>query len=144
MSEFDEILVAVDGSEPAHRAAQFAARLRPALGVPIRLAYVIPATPESIMGLANMSREDVEAIEQKKARSVLDTIRSAMGDEGADAGEIVMIGDPAEEIVNYTERHPKAMVVMGRRGLSTFRSLLVGSVSEKVVRHSRNAVTLVA
>lgn len=144
MSEFDEILVAVDGSEPAHRAAQYAARLKSALGIPIRLAYVIPTTSESIMAMANMSRDEIESYEERKARSVIDRVRESMGDAGADAGELILFGDPAEEIVNYTEKHPRTLVVMGRRGLSTFGTLLLGSVSEKVVRYSRSAVTLVA
>lgn len=53
------------------------------------------------------------------------------------------LGDPANEVIGYVGEHPKALVVMGRRGLSPIQSLLMGSVSEKVARHAQGAVTLV-
>ena len=45
-----------------------------------------------------------------------------------------MVGDAAQEILSYVEAHPKTLVVMGRRGVSTIRGLLLGSVSHKVAQ----------
>lgn len=145
MVDFDEILVPVDGSESAHRAVQFAARLAAALGKPLRLTHVVALTPEAVMALAKMSKAEIQAAQQSQARGVLDQAKAAVASTGEKVAldEVVMVGDAAQEILSYVEAHPKTLVVMGRRGVSTIRGLLLGSVSEKVTRHAPGAVTLV-
>jgi nucleotide-binding universal stress UspA family protein len=142
MLEFDEIVVPVDGSEGASRAAVFAARLASALRCPIQLLYVFPATPMSMVGFARMSAEEIQRAQHSASREIIDRARQAIGEAGT-VGEKLLLGDPAEEIINYVDQHPRTLVVMGRRGLSPMQSLLVGSVSEKVARHAKGAVTLV-
>jgi nucleotide-binding universal stress UspA family protein len=69
--------------------------------------------------------------------------REAIGDSGAVAGDVQLLGDPAEEIVRYAEDDPGVMVIMGRRGLSRMKSLVLGSVSDKVSRHAKSPVTII-
>jgi nucleotide-binding universal stress UspA family protein len=141
--EFDEIVVPVDGSAGAGRAAVFAARLAAAIGCPLRLLYVFPATSMAMVGFSRMSPEEVARAQHSAARGIFDQARAAIGDAVAGVDEIVRLGDPANEVIGYVGQHPKALVVMGRRGLSPIQSLLMGSVSEKVARHAQGAVTLV-
>jgi nucleotide-binding universal stress UspA family protein len=143
MSEFDEIVIPVDGSEDSHRAARYGARLASALNVPINLVYVIPVTPESIIGMSRLSREEIDKMEHQQAAEIISGARDAIGDAGMTAGEIILLGDAAEEILGYIDKHPKTMVVIGRRGLSKFKTLMLGSVSEKVIRYAKGAVTIV-
>ncbi len=49
----------------------------------------------------------------------------------------------ADEIVAIARRESVDLIVMGSRGLSPVRELLLGSVSEKVIRHAHCAVTVV-
>ncbi|WP_278350329.1 universal stress protein, partial [Marinobacter nauticus] len=60
------------------------------------------------------------------------------------AEEVLLKGDPAKEIVEYLDEHPGSHMFLGRRGDSTLRSLTLGSVSEKVVRHAHRPVTVVS
>ena len=143
MAECKEILVPVDGSEGSHRAARLAARMASALGVPLKFLHVIPATPESIMAMSKMSREDIAAIEQERGGTVIAAARAAIGETGAGAEALIIVGDPAEEILTYMDRHKDSMVVLGRRGLSRFQTIVLGSVSEKVMRYARGPVTVV-
>jgi nucleotide-binding universal stress UspA family protein len=145
MVEFDQILVPIDGSEGSHRAALFGARLATTHGCALKLAYVVPLTPESVMAMAKLSREEVQAKENLAARAILETAERVLGEAGVDLKpeQLVMIGDAAAEILNFIKKQPAALVVMGRRGLSPIEGLLVGSVSDKVMRHARGAVTLV-
>lgn len=143
MVEFDEIVVPVDGSDGAGRAAAFAARLAAAIRCPIRLLYVFPATPMAIVGFSRMSSEEIKQAQNSAARDIFGKARAAIGGAGAEVDEVVLLGDPANELIGYVGQHPKALVVMGRRGLSPIRSLLMGSVSEKVARYANGAVTLV-
>ncbi len=52
-------------------------------------------------------------------------------------------GHPADEILRFVEEEHADLVVMGSRGISSTRRLLLGSVSDAVVHHSRTAVLVV-
>ena len=139
-----EILVPVDGSENANRATRFAAQMAETLGVPMRLFYVFPAASVEVIGMAGMSRDDIDHAAQAAAQRAFDKTREALGDEMPDElEEETSIGDPAEEIVRFAEDDPGVMIIMGRRGLSRMSSLVLGSVSDKVSRHAKSPVTII-
>ena len=145
MVDCDEILVPVDGSESADRAAVFAGRLGAVAGVPLKLAYVVPLTIDAVMALVKMTPEQIRMAHDDQARAVLARAQAALAASGcAAAGStLVLVGDAAQELLSYLETHPRTLVVMGRRGMSSIRGLVLGSVSEKVARHAHVPVTLV-
>jgi nucleotide-binding universal stress UspA family protein len=139
-----EILVPVDGSENAVRAARFAMELAGAMGVGVRLLYVFPAASVELVGMAGMSRADIEHAVQSSGQRAFDGVRDGLAGGIKEGVELeTALGDPAEEVIAYTERNPQVMVVIGRRGLSRMKSLLLGSVSDKVIRHAKCPVTVV-
>lgn len=140
-----EILVPVDGSESSVRAARFAIELASAMDAGVRLFYVLPADSVELVGMAGMSRADIEQAGQSSAQRAFDTVREAL--DGEPTGKMehqVAVGDPAEEIISRTDQHPPVMVVVGRRGLSRIKTLLLGSVSDKVIRHAKCPVTVIS
>ncbi len=139
-----EILVPVDGSENSIRAATFAMEMALAMHVGVRLFYVFPAASVEVIGIAGMSRADIDQAAQAAAQRAFDKTREGVGRAMIDqVEEETSIGDPAEEIIRFTEDDHKIMVVIGRRGLSRMRSLMLGSVSDKVLRHAKSPVTVV-
>ena len=48
----------------------------------------------------------------------------------------VLVGDPAEEIVEFAKTKDVDLIVMGSHGLTGIVRVLMGSVAEKVVRRS--------
>src|SRR6056297_2501448 len=139
-----EILVPVDGSENSIRAVKYAIELARPLSIGIRLFYVFPAASVEVIGMAGMSRDDIDQAAQAAAQRAFDKTREALGDDAPnDMEEETSIGDPAEEIVRYAEDDPGVMIVMGRRGLSRMKSLVLGSVSDKVSRHAKSPVTII-
>jgi nucleotide-binding universal stress UspA family protein len=143
MVDFSEIFVPVDGSDGSHRAARFAAGLARGLKLPLKLAFVVPLTAENTMAFAKLSRDEIELIQNQQARTVLDKAQAVVAEAGATVVEQVLIGDAAEEILNYGNQNPSALIVMGRRGLSPIKTLMLGSVSEKVMRYASGPVTVV-
>lgn len=145
MVEFDEVVIPVDGSEGSARAAAFAARLAAAVQCPIQMIHVFPATGMALVGLSRMTPDEIKQAESSAAKDIFANARAAIDIVGAEVElrELVLLGDPANELLGYIAQHPRALVVMGRRGLSPIKSLLMGSVSEKVARHAHGAVTLV-
>lgn len=143
MSHIKEILVPVDGSENSMRAVDYAVGLASALDARIRLFYVFPVSSVEIIGMAGMSRDDIERAAQAAAQQVFDKVHAEIGESKVRIEDETSIGDPAEEIIRWTEDDNDLLVIIGRRGLSRIQSLLLGSVSEKVVRHAHSPVTII-
>lgn len=143
MSAIKEILVPVDGSDNSIRAVRFGLQLARGLSTRIRLFYVFPLSSVEIIGMAGMSRDDIDQAAQAAAQRVFDKVHAELGETDVEVADETSIGDPAEEIIRCTEDDEGLHVVVGRRGLSRIQSLLVGSVSEKVVRHAHGPVTVV-
>lgn len=139
-----EILVPVDGSENSIRAATFAMEMASAMNIGVRLFYVFPAASVEVIGIAGMSRADIDQAAQAAAQRAFDKTREGVGSALIDKVEQeTSIGDPAEEIIRFTEDDPHVLVIIGRRGLSRMRSLMLGSVSDKVLRHAKSPVTVI-
>lgn len=142
--EIREIMVPVDGSENSIRAARFAIELARKMDAGVRLFYVFPAASVEVIGMAGMSRADIDQAAQAAAQRAFDKTREGLDDsQGVTIEQETSMGDPAEEIIRYTEDDPSIMVVLGRRGLSRMQSLLLGSVSDKVSRHAKSPITIV-
>ena len=51
--------------------------------------------------------------------------------------EIVsFIGDPKEDIINFSRQHPTTFIVMGTHGRTGLSHLVTGSTAEYIIRHS--------
>ena len=56
---------------------------------------------------------------------------------------IVVEGDPSERIINHAKDHDVDIIVIGSRGLGTFKGLLLGSVSNKVSHRADRTCVIV-
>lgn len=140
----NQILVPVDGSENAGRAVRHAAALAHRMELPLRLFYVLPATSSEVTGMSGLSREEVQEKVQAAAGRAFEAARTHLGHvPGLRVEEATAIGDPATEILGRASADPGTHLVMGRRGLSRVETLLLGSVSDKVVREAPVPVTLI-
>ncbi len=138
------ILVPVDGSASANRAAGFAGRLARAMRSKLILLHTYDAPAASLLGLASMGEEAVHAALAKVAQNSFQRARAAIGDpDGLEIQEIATTGHPFEEIVNHAKSTACELIVMGSRGLSPIQEIVLGSVSDRVLRFAPCAVTIV-
>jgi len=135
-----EILIPVDGSDNSIRALRKGLEFASAFGAKIRLFYVFPVSSVEIIGMAGMSRDDLESAAQAAAQRVFDKLHAEVGESPIEIEDETSIGDPAEEIIRCTEDNHELLVILGRRGLSRIQSLVLGSVSEKVLRHAHSPI----
>jgi nucleotide-binding universal stress UspA family protein len=70
---------------------------------------------------------------------VLEQVRQ----QGLTASMNVLEGPPADAILRVAETEKHDLIVMGSRGLGLFQELLLGSVSERVLRHAKIPVLIV-
>lgn len=139
---FKRILVPVDGSEGASRAAAYAADLAMAFSCPMTLLYVYHPDPNRVMGMVGLPRERIEEISKEAGALAFSQARASMGARSVEVDEKVIWGEPREEIIALAEQ-TESMIVMGRRGLGKMKQLMVGSVSAGVVHASKRPVTIV-
>lgn len=131
------ILVPVDGSEQSRKAIEFAADWARNHDHTLHLVHIPepPAGEETmVLGGANVtlysSREELEAA----GRTVLEASEGLAREQGMERVETsVEVGDPARKIVAKAEEINADMIVLGSRGLGNWKSLLLGSVSHKVM-----------
>ena len=142
ISHYKLIIVPVDGSEGSARAAAFAADLARATESPINLLHVYAPVGNESVGMAQLPKERIEEIVQQRAASAFETARAAMNTDGLAIEQKVAWGDPREEIV-YEANKGDALIVIGRRGLGKVKELLIGSVSDAVLRTAHRPVVIV-
>ena len=72
---------------------------------------------------------------------------SEIGEMASDAGvpfeKIVAEGNPGEEIIRRSRESGTDLLVMGSIGRTGLEKIMLGSVAEKVVRHSKVPVLIV-
>lgn len=138
-----QFLVPVDGSEGANRAAQFAGQLALETKASVTLLYVYDAPTASLLGLEAISASEMDNLRNAVAKGSFEAGRRAIGDSPVQVTTHAAIGHPGHEIVTYASVNKPDAIIMGSRGLSTVRSLLLGSVSQYVVQHADCPVMIV-
>ena len=136
------ILVPVDGSEHACMAAAWAANLAANTGGKVTLLHVFNLGSAETMGLSQMSREDIQQKIESYAQKRFEKARAAMPAD-ATFDTLAEYGRPADEIISVAKSSGFDHIVMGSRGLSPIGELLLGSVSERVLRRAPCPVTVV-
>jgi nucleotide-binding universal stress UspA family protein len=147
MRRLDNILVALDGSGPSERAMALAGELALKLDANVTVLHVISGIPHAVTELReNLVAPHLRAYADLEHRAVSDAMW-ALGEEltgeaarrlrergiGA-VGTALALGDATAEIVDYAARNDVNLIVLGRRGLSGFERIFLGSVAHKVVR----------
>ncbi|MBW2340170.1 MAG: universal stress protein [Deltaproteobacteria bacterium] len=137
-----KILVPVDGSDQALKAIDFAANLAKQDDATIHLLHVykLPIVPEGMGEYVISDRIELQALGDQIISVAQDEVRKK---GGQDIEATVMEGDPAERIIAYAKDHDVDMIVMGSRGLGSFKGLLLGSVSNKVSHRADRTCVIV-
>lgn len=142
--DYKHIIVPVDGSDGAARAARFANDLAIATGTPVTHLHVFMLTAGEVSSMTRLDAQGMEAARKESAKEAFTAARQAIGGSGHRVEERVVFGEPAEEILAYAAEHGPALIVMGRRGINRFQQLLLGSVSDAVMRNAQGPVTIVS
>lgn len=138
------IVVACDGSEHSSHAAKMAAELAKATGQSLKLLAVFPGTRVERLIVSGVWESDIEKEANEYGRKAFDAAKQVVSGIIEPSEEVLLQGDPAKEIIEYLDDNPGTHMFLGRRGDSMLRSLTLGSVSEKVVRHAHRPVTVVS
>ena len=136
------IVVAVDGSKVADRAVRYAAKLSAALKKAPEILVV--NADEPLRGVAGeLTVDSIARYHAENGRFALKKARSILKQAGLDYQEHLLVGDPAETILKLAKSSKCDLIVMGSHGRSALKSLLLGSVTSKVLAHCQTPLTIV-
>ncbi len=136
---FETILVAYDASPQSQRATDLAFSMAEAMGSRLLIFAVIrPPEPAARAELNAILDDAREHYEQSFA-----LLRDRAAKVGVSLDTEIEVGHPAEHIVHRAEQSGAALIVMGRRGISTFKRWMLGSISERVLRYAHCPVMVV-
>jgi nucleotide-binding universal stress UspA family protein len=122
------ILIADDGSEHSHAARQ--------------LVYDLPLDESSSITIATVVASDKTA--NSAYYSVgMDKFAEPFRDKGIEVTTELLIGHPAETIVETAEEKQVDLIVMGAKGLRATLGILLGGVVQQVVEYSQRPVLIV-
>jgi nucleotide-binding universal stress UspA family protein len=137
---FKRILLATDGSASALAAADLAQELASRLQAEVIVVSAYQTVPR-YLGEPELSQRLAEHVAQGEA--LTDPLVARMSEAGVQAVAEVLEGPPADAILRVASARGCDLIVMGSRGHGGVATLLLGSVSQKVLSHA-DAPVLVA
>lgn len=139
---FTNILVPVDGSDNSYRALDAALLLSEKLSSNITVIHVMEQFPITHIGSEKLLSEVLEAY-KKENQDILSKCSEIATQKGLTIKTLLLQGNPASVILDYSKKEKFDLLIMGSRGLGKFKELILGSVSGKIVHHSQCAVMLI-
>lgn len=125
----ERLLVPVDGSETALRAAELGGAFARQFDATMEIVHVI--------GDRTLRLGEQHAVDPTtRGEDVLDTARERVTPDGIEPTTSILDGRPPSTIAAYAEEQGFDMIVMGRHGRSGVRERLIGTVTDRVLRTS--------
>ncbi|GBC74444.1 Putative universal stress protein [archaeon HR05] len=136
------IVVAIDTSDSAIHVIEKAAEVAEMVGADVVVLTVVEVplvASEGEMNMARIASEEKRIAEYHK--QLID--RYFAGSTDMLVESMILYGDAGDKICELAEKIHADLVVVGSRGLGRIESMLLGSVSEKVLRKCRCSVLVV-
>jgi nucleotide-binding universal stress UspA family protein len=138
---YSKILIAVDSSEFSMQAAKKGLELAHQTKAEVALIYVVD-TSKAIGNIdAGILPEQAMVILKKEVEQTLDELASMYNVDSI--LKFMPEGHPTKDILKTAEIWGADLIVIGTHGRTGLMHLLVGSVAENVVRHSKVPVMVV-
>jgi nucleotide-binding universal stress UspA family protein len=139
---FRKILIAVDESAFAVRAADVGFELARSLGAEVALVHVVDPAVDAYAPEGGIPASELVALAKQNGRRLLAAFGQRASLQPAPL-EFVHVGKPAAEIVKAAKNWPADLIVVGSHGRGGVQRLLLGSVAEAVMRHAACPVLVV-
>jgi len=130
-----KLIVTTDFSDPARRGILAANELAVHFGADLFVVHVIP--PSHFVPPTGTAGFDISRLTEEiraAAKASLDQIIREDISEKVNVRGLMLMGPPADEIVQRASQEQVDAIVISTHGLTGWRRLVFGSVAEKVVR----------
>ena len=158
IKKFSKILVAIDGSEPSMYAADYAILMARIYNSPMTALYVLPEkmryeyedkidsdVPSHVSTNTDSLRRIVELPRQEIEESSFRKIKDKCKENNVKVNTEVISNAKSivAQVVDYAESNNVDLIVVGTRGRTGFKKLLLGSVASGVVTYAHCPVMVV-
>jgi len=149
MTMFRKILVPLDGSDHSTHALEVAVRIAKEFEGRITLIHVysvsawpigMPGIPESTL---TVPYDQLIEGARKTGSAILVDAGKKGKNEGIQVKKLLKEGHTVEEILRTAREGKFDLIVMGARGISRIKEILLGSVTDGVMRHAPCPVLVV-
>jgi len=137
---YRKIIIATDGTEYAKKAVNTAVSLSKLTGAKL---YGVFVSDVSNIAPASVEWELVAETIRREADAALSYVCEKAAAEKLDFESVNLSGSPALEIVQYANSIDADLIVVGAAGKKTLERLILGSVSEKILRNAKQQVLVV-
>lgn len=137
-----KILVAIDGSESGERALGKAIEEAKKWDADLHAIYVVESGLFSSLPMDN-TLEVIYSLLEKEGEDLLAESRAQAESAGVSLNTHIRQGHAGSEIIALAEELSADLILLGSHGKSEVDRLLLGSVTDYVVRHSRITTTVV-
>jgi nucleotide-binding universal stress UspA family protein len=135
------IVVGIDGSETSIRALIFAADLAERVRNPQLI--VVHARWLSQLWMPPTGQDEFSVLLDRVEEMSRDAADDVMAHRSIEWKFVTRAGEPSEVLHDLADETDAMFIVVGRRGWSTFRELVMGSVSNRLVHRQHDNVLLV-
>lgn len=144
---FGTVVAAFDGSDDSAKAVEVACSISAKYGSKLTIVHVYHS-PSAVFasgpGMPVPDFTDLENAAEKTAKGVLSRGLEFASKLGVGArGELMESSSAVEALVTYAEQSKADLIVVGTRGMTGFKKLVIGSVSSGVVSHAKCPVLVV-
>jgi nucleotide-binding universal stress UspA family protein len=134
-----KILLPTDFSDSSKKAMETARELADIFSADLDVLFVTPAYAVKKM----KSVKEKELVLRKMREKAEDDMNSFLREYGLKTSGVIDEGEPHRRIVSFSEENNTDIIVMGARGLGLIKGLLIGSVTDSVLKTSPCPVLVV-
>lgn len=146
---YQRILVPLDGSDLGECSLGHVKAIAQGCSVADVIVFRViePLSTQTMSALAEAGGDSITKVMEQNERDAKDyvsKVENKLKTQGLSARPVTVHGRAADEILSYAEKNNVDLIVMSTHGRSGLSHFFFGSVAEKVSRHSRVPVLLLA
>ncbi|MFC7074119.1 universal stress protein [Halovenus rubra] len=129
---YDRILVPTDGSTGTAHVAMHAIELATKHDAAVHTIHVVDTKLTGPLADAGIARDSLDT----QGKKAVEAVKEMANSHSVDCETAIEDGSPAETILDYATEIGADVIVAGTHGRSGVTRQLIGSVTERLVRHS--------
>jgi len=133
-------MIATDGSDCSKLATEKGIELARLSGGTVYAVYVMSTAYLSPWGAG---WESIHKALKDQGQQALDDIKGLGEVKGINVKSVLLEGNPSDELIRYADEEKMDIVIMGTLGNTGLYRMLLGSVAENLVRHSKVPIMVV-
>jgi nucleotide-binding universal stress UspA family protein len=140
---FEKILYPTDFSDVAQKAIPYIEQLKCAGTKDVIILHVIDARSLDLLSINPQDYRDAENHLLELALDNISFIKRHLEECGLNIKILIRTGNPSSQILKAEKEERVSAIVMGSHGKSNLTEVIIGSVSERVIRNASTPVLLV-